>query len=249
MKHLILPAMVLTGLLIPVARAAQDAPDPVDATAPDARQPDDADATTGSEPESRSRPAPAPAADQRDEAQPTRADAAEGSDPGAKPAGTGAGQKGAAGKRKSPTADDLLGEMLDPPAGQQPAGGRPLPAPEDAPKTDATSGDGAVKPAAPTVGLMREGTFIVDRVGRLTRAPDGGAAEFTFEADGQALQDPPVVIIPNQKLMSMEDAVRGANRDLRFRITGQVTEYRGRNYVLLEKVIVVPEVTQQFRRD
>jgi hypothetical protein len=25
-----------------------------------------------------------------------------------------------------------------------------------------------------------------------------------------------------------------------------VTEYKGRNYVLLEKVVVVPDVTQQF---
>ena len=46
--------------------------------------------------------------------------------------------------------------------------------------------------------------------------------------------------------MAMEDAVQGANRDLRFRATGMVTEYRGRNYILLEKVVVVPEATQQY---
>jgi hypothetical protein len=31
---------------------------------------------------------------------------------------------------------------------------------------------------------------------------------------------------------------------LHFRITGMVTEYKGRNYVLLDKVVVVPDSTQ-----
>jgi hypothetical protein len=42
--------------------------------------------------------------------------------------------------------------------------------------------------------------------------------------------------------LALENAVSGASRDLRFRITGMVTEYHGRNYVLLEKVTVVPDV-------
>jgi hypothetical protein len=99
---------------------------------------------------------------------------------------------------------------------------------------------------------MREGTPIVNRVGRLTLGGAGtnaaGHAEFTFDADGQALRDPPLLILPNLKLMAMEDAVRGASRDLRFRVSGMVTEYRGRNYVLLEKVTVVQDITQQFVR-
>ncbi|MGH7214409.1 MAG: hypothetical protein ACREIT_06570, partial [Tepidisphaeraceae bacterium] len=94
--------------------------------------------------------------------------------------------------------------------------------------------------------VMREGTFLVDRTGRLTRSADGQQMEFTFDADGKSLRDPPVIILPNLKLMAMEDAVSGSSRDLRFRITGVVTEYRGRNYVMLEKVVVVPDVTQQF---
>jgi hypothetical protein len=44
----------------------------------------------------------------------------------------------------------------------------------------------------------------------------------------------------------MEDAVRSSSRDLRFRVTGMITEYRGRNYILLEKVTVIPDATQQF---
>ena len=33
---------------------------------------------------------------------------------------------------------------------------------------------------------------------------------------------------------------------VRFRVTGMVTEYKGRNYILLEKVVSVQEQTQQF---
>jgi hypothetical protein len=145
---------------------------------------------------------------------------------------------------KGATADQLLGDMLKTPA---PATGRPLTAPDAPPATDATSGKGAVKPGAPAVIVLREGTYLVDRVGRLTKSSDGATAEFSFESDGSAMQDPPVVIIPNLKLMAMEDAAQTVNRDLRFRITGMVTEYRGRNFVLLEKVVVVPDATQQFR--
>ena len=63
----------------------------------------------------------------------------------------------------------------------------------------------------------------------------------TFEADGKALKDPPVVVLPNLKLQLMEDQIKQTNRDLKFRVTGMVTEYRGRNYVLLDKVVVVSE--------
>ncbi len=94
--------------------------------------------------------------------------------------------------------------------------------------------------------MLREGSYLVDRVGRLNRTSDGSQAEFTFDSDGKTMKDPPVLILPNLKLMAMENAVTSANRDLRFRVTGMVTEYRGRNYVLLEKVVVVPDPTQQF---
>jgi hypothetical protein len=121
-----------------------------------------------------------------------------------------------------------------------------MPGPVGPAPRDATSGAGAVAPGAPSTTVLREGTSLIDRTGRLTHSADGQQAEFTFDADGQAMHDPPVIILPNLKLMQMESAVGGSNRDLRFRITGMVTEYRSRNYILLEKVVVVPDVTQQF---
>ena len=142
-------------------------------------------------------------------------------------------------------ADQMLSQMLRP-AGT--GGAKPLRPVTEAPIMDVTSGVGAVAPGAAPMPVLREGTFIVDRTGRLTRGADAQSWEFTFEADARAMQDPPVVILPNLKLMSMENAIKSSSRDLRFRVTGMVTEYGGRNYILLEKVVVVPDVTQQLDR-
>lgn len=135
--------------------------------------------------------------------------------------------------------DDVLDRLLQPDSAPTPA---PLqPSRPAGPAIDRTTGGGAVAPGAEALPVMREGSFIVDRTGRLTRGADGVSWQIAFEADGKALQDPPMILLPNLKLMAMEDAVRSTSRDLRFRVTGVVTEYRGRNYLLLEKVVVLPD--------
>ena len=142
---------------------------------------------------------------------------------------------------KGMSADQMLGQMLKPTT--NPA--RPLPPVADRPVQDKSSGSGAVKPDAPPVNVLREGTFIVDRLCRLTHT-DTGQAELTFESDGKALRDPPILILPNLKLMQMEDGIAVSSADLKFRVTGMVTEYRGRNYVLLEKVEFLRPSQKQF---
>ncbi len=127
-------------------------------------------------------------------------------------------------------------------------GGEALHPAAEARDVDRKSGAGAVKPGAPEAQVMREGGIISDRVARLTRSPDGAQAELMFDADGKALRDPPMIILPNSKLEAMEGAVVSADRDLKFRVTGLVTEYKGRNYILLDKVVVVPDVVEQFNR-
>jgi hypothetical protein len=137
-------------------------------------------------------------------------------------------------------ADQMLTRLLRPGA----ATAQPLEPVQYAPGLDQTTG----KPAAPNIpmtALIREGDYIPDRVGRLTKTPDG-QFEFMFDADGKNLQDPPMIILPNLALMRMESAVTSASRDLKFRISGQVTEYKGRNYILIDKMVVPPDTTQQF---
>jgi hypothetical protein len=142
-----------------------------------------------------------------------------------------------------PSPDEVLGQMLKP---RRSSGEREL-VPTDPPAADRSTGPGSVAPGAPALTVLREGTPIVNRVGRITLAADGGQSEFVFESDGQALRDPPLIVLPNLNLMLMEDAARNNTREPRFRVSGVVTEYRGRNYLLLEKVSVMNPANQQFR--
>ncbi len=142
-----------------------------------------------------------------------------------------------AGSAQPLPADQMLDRMLQPGQGEQ-----AIQPTETRSSVDQSSGSGALAPHAPQVTVMREGSYIVDRLGRLTPSPDGQHMEFSFESDGRTLQDPPLIILPNLKLMAMERAAEALrDRDVRFRITGMLTEYKGRNYVLLDKVVVVPE--------
>src|SRR5687768_8202559 len=112
-------------------------------------------------------------------------------------------------------AEQVLGQMLKPAPKE---GARPLqPAAAEPPAADKSSGSAAVAPGAPVLTVLPEGTFVVDRTGRLTHSADGQLMEFTFDADGRAMRDPPVVVLPNMKLMLMENALSTSGRDLRFR--------------------------------
>lgn len=137
----------------------------------------------------------------------------------------------------------LLGQLLTKPAAGLAQPLQPVP---EGPTSDATSGPGAVKPGAVAVATLREGTYVIDRVGRLQLSADGSQAQFVFEADGRSMREPPLIVVPSLKLMEMENINAVDRRDTKFRISGQVTEYRGRNYVLLEKVMREPEMRQQF---
>jgi hypothetical protein len=142
------------------------------------------------------------------------------------------------------SAEDQLRQMLQP----QGNAARPLkPTQEAPPAVDVTSGPGAVAPGAATRPVAREGTLLLDRVGRLTRGDDGKNFEFVLDSDGRSMQDAPMVLIPNRKLMYLEDRVQGSYRDLKLRVTGEVMEYRGRNYLLLQRWSVVPDVAEPLR--
>src|SRR5687768_305328 len=80
--------------------------------------------------------------------------------------------------------DQMLSRMLKP--ATEP--GQPLPPPTAPPAVDKTSGRGAVAPTAPAVTVLREGTYLVDRTGRLARSADGQQMEFVFDSDGKAMK-------------------------------------------------------------
>ena len=88
----------------------------------------------------------------------------------------------------------------------------------------------------------RDGYMIIDRVGRIHYDPEGMRWLFTFEADGASLAEPPVALHPCRLLEVMETSARQSAVSIRFRISGQISQYQGRNYMLLRKVLMVYEL-------
>ena len=149
----------------------------------------------------------------------------------------------AAGPATRPTGstDQRIDGLLAP----GPSEGKVIPLPPGG-AIDRTSGHGAVAPGARPMRLVREGTHLFNRSGRLNHTPDGQTAVFTFDADGKTMGDPPMIILPNLKLGSMEGQVAGLQKDVKFRVSGTVTEYKGRNYLLLDNVVVVQDFDSEF---
>lgn len=84
----------------------------------------------------------------------------------------------------------------------------------------------------------KEGEMVIDRVGRLIFDPEEKNWTFVFEADGGSLAEPPVLLHPCRLLEVMETAAAKATRPIKFRVSGQITKYQARTYMLLRKVLV-----------
>ncbi len=138
------------------------------------------------------------------------------------------------------SADQMLKEML---SADKPSPASPASA--DSVGKDSTSGSGALPPNAPVISMLPEQAQIFDRVCRLGPCQDGLHQQLTFDADGSTLRDPPLIVLPNLKLADLEKAA-GDQHNTRIRATGMVTEYRGRNYILLQKIVVMADSDRQF---
>lgn len=82
---------------------------------------------------------------------------------------------------------------------------------------------------------MPDGYFLVDRVGRLTREGDWWI--FVFEGESPAHPEPPLKLLPNQLLERMVIASEGATSSSVFVVSGEVTEFKSENYLLLRKLL------------
>ncbi|MEM9420266.1 MAG: hypothetical protein AAGA25_14600 [Planctomycetota bacterium] len=88
--------------------------------------------------------------------------------------------------------------------------------------------------------LLREGVYLVNRAGRLTRGLGGtvgGEASnimFAFEADGDDPEaaEAPMLVMPCKLLELMEDQVVEFGDEIVFVISGRVYTYRGANYLM-----------------
>lgn len=89
-----------------------------------------------------------------------------------------------------------------------------------------------VAPGKDQPKLRAEGEFIVNRTGRLTRSANSAQAVFVFEADSKASPEAPITLLPCAMLENMEEWVEQHGDKIVFIVSGQVTSYRGTNFLL-----------------
>ncbi|MBL8745004.1 MAG: hypothetical protein JNK58_01470 [Phycisphaerae bacterium] len=78
--------------------------------------------------------------------------------------------------------------------------------------------------------LLREGSFLRNRRGRLVRGE--GAWVYVFDADAEGNAEPPMVMLPCRRLREMQQSMELQSKTVTFQTTGQVFVYDGRNYLL-----------------
>jgi hypothetical protein len=113
--------------------------------------------------------------------------------------------------------------------------------PTSAPSAPASQPSGVLEPVKDTTqpavpeAQYREGTFLIEQPGRLTHNKKGEPV-FVFDKDGKTQQ---LTLMANSNLAKMEDVVTGAASRTVFKITGMMTEYRGKNYLLVDRVVML----------
>lgn len=95
-----------------------------------------------------------------------------------------------------------------------------------------------VAPGGEQPTLLPEGTFVVNRRGRLVRSTDGAHVLFVFEADAAGSPETPMILQRCRKLQDMEDYVEKHGDQAVFRLSGQVQTYRGANYLLPTMMVI-----------
>ena len=77
--------------------------------------------------------------------------------------------------------------------------------------------------------LVREGTFLVERRAAIVRSRTG---ELIAVFGTTPESDPPMVLLPSQTLSGMESLLEGVSGQVIGELSGEVTIYQGRNYML-----------------
>jgi hypothetical protein len=75
------------------------------------------------------------------------------------------------------------------------------------------------------------GAMILWRRGWMVRESDG-AWSFVFAADASGLEDPPMILLPCRMLEDLQRHARRSGPDKPLLLTGRVTRYHGRSYLL-----------------
>jgi hypothetical protein len=134
----------------------------------------------------------------------------------------------------APSAEQVLKEVLESHQPVQPL----LPVEPGRPVKGVVS----TRPVNPVAGEQQQQDLLPDgypvkRTGRLVY--DGAWWTLAAEGAGQETNpEKPIRLLPNRLLETMEATSVGGTRPMLFSVTGQVTEYRGTNYLLVLNVMI-----------
>lgn len=136
--------------------------------------------------------------------------------------------------RREPSATDILRELT-----KQSQPPKPVLRPATPDRVARTTVAAEAMPpnaiATPIPRLLPDGYRLVDRPGRLAR--EGDYWVFSFEDRGQASPQLPIRLLPNRLLEDMEQFSEGGTKPVVFVVSGEVTEYHGVNYLLVQKLL------------
>lgn len=139
-----------------------------------------------------------------------------------------------------PSAQSVLENLLN----TRPTAIAPAPVPPAGATASAETRPGAIAPDQPAVNRIPEGGFVYNRVGRLTKDEKTSEWIFVFDADGKNLKDPPMGMVPSRMLMAMQKASDNGTKATKFRVSGEVTEYEGKNYLYVKDQRIVQDLNQ-----
>lgn len=87
-------------------------------------------------------------------------------------------------------------------------------------------------------------TLVVDRIVRIMKKDKQGWWEARFKSDN-TLREPPMRVLPNRTFEKARDMTRTlGTRDLQLRISGMVTHYKGRRYLIIRKALAERDMNQ-----
>ncbi len=116
----------------------------------------------------------------------------------------------------------------------------PLPETQESPRNDqarsGAAGGRSVHSFLETSAPLPEGTRLVDRMGRIEH--EVGWWTFAFESDSRTPNETPLRILPNQALQAMQTMSAGGLRQAVFRVSGEITEFEGQDYLLVRRFIL-----------
>lgn len=88
------------------------------------------------------------------------------------------------------------------------------------------------------VPALREGSYIWNRPGRLLFNDPLHEWIFVFQSDGAGLTEPPLIMLPCHLLQRMQTRSAHQGTEIKFRVSGEITQFKGRNYLFTTYVEV-----------